>query len=222
MTGSTRIKGDKLALSFGGTEFWADHTKYELDNEAADGGKTTFADAAAGGGRQFFLSLAAIQSTQAASFWRFAWANTGNVVAYRLAPHGNAVASPDEPHFVGTVKIGAKPKIGGEASEDGEFDFEIRWDCQEEPTLDVGTDGEPIITQITPEGETVGEQVIIAGSRFTGATAVKFAAVDATDFTVVSDQTIVAIIPAGTGAKNVTVITPDGTSNAVSYTVAAS
>jgi hypothetical protein len=219
MTGSTRIKGNALALSFAGTEFWADHTKYELYPEEASSDVTTFADAAEGGGSAWKLDLAAIQSTMVGSFWRYVWANTGNVVAYRIAPHGNESASADQPHFLGTVKIGRKPKLGGEASADGEFDFEVTWDVQEEPTMDTGDDSEPIITTILPAGKTVGDQVVIAGSRFTGATAVKFAAVDATSFTVVSDSTIVAIIPAGTGAKNVTVITPDGTSNAVSYTV---
>lgn len=224
MTGSTRIKGNKLALSFAGVEYWADVSKYELDNEAADGGVTTFADAAAGGGRKFFLNLAAIQSTMVGSFWRYAWENTGNVVAFRLAPHGNEIATADQPHWVGTIKIGPKPKLGGEASENGEFVFETRWDCEAEPTMDVGTDGAPIITAITPEGQTVGEPVYIAGSRFTGATDVKFGttSVAAGGVIVVSDQTLAVIIPAGTGAKNVTVITPEGTSNAVSYTVAAS
>lgn len=224
MTGSTRIKGNKLALSFGGTEFWADHTKYELDNREAESDVTTFADADAGGGRTFFLALGAIQSTQDGSFWRYVWENTGTIVAYRLAPHGNEVASVDQPHFTGTVKIGPKPKIGGEASTDGEFEFEVSWDCQEEPTLDVGTDGEPLITSIDPAGQTVGEPVTISGSRFTGATDVKFGAtsVGAGMFIVVSGQTISAVIPSGTGAKTVTVITPEGTSNGVSYTVAAS
>lgn len=224
MTGSTRIKGNKLALSFGGTEFWADHTKYELDNEEASSDVTTFADAAEGGGRTFFLALGAIQSTDDTSFWRYAWENTGEIVAYRLAPHGNAVASVAQPHFTGTVKIGPKPKIGGEADPDGEFDFEIRWDCQEEPTLDVGTDGEPSITSISPAGQTVGEPVMISGERFTGVTAVAFGAtpVAAGGIVFVSSQTLVVTIPAGTGVKAVKVTTPEGDSPTVNYTVAAS
>jgi len=224
MTGSTRIKGNKLALSFGGTEYWADVSKYEIDNEEAASDVTTFADAAEGGARQFFMNLAAIQSLMVGSFWRYAWENTGEIVAYRVAPHGNAVATPDQPHFTGTVKIGPKPKVGGEASTDGDFVFETRWDLQQEPTIDVGTDGEPLITTVGPAGQTVGEPVMISGSRFTGVTDVKFAAtsVAAGGIVFVSDSTLVVTIPAGTGAKNVTVITPEGTSNAVSYTVAAS
>lgn len=221
MPGSTRIKGAALALSFGGTDYWADHTSVKLENEEGNADTVTFADAAAGGSRKFYFTLAAIASTQVGSFWRYVWANTGATVAYRYAPHGNAVAEPDKPHFVGTVKIGPKPSMGGDAGADNEFTFEARLDCQEEPTLDDGGLGEPAISTIQPAGQTVGEAIVLTGTRFTGTTDVKFAAVSATSFAVVSDTEIVAVIPTGTGVKAITVINSDGTSAAVNYTVAA-
>jgi len=57
-----------------------------------------------------------------------------------------------------------------------------------------------------------GTLVAIAGSGFTGATAVDFGTKAATSLTVVSATTITAASPAGTGTVNVTVITPSGTS----------
>lgn len=212
---STRIKGAKIALSFGGIDYWADATNVELDNEEASGDVVTFADVEAGGARNFFFNLTAIQSTQTGSFWRYLWANTGTIVAYRYAPHGNAVATADEPHFLGTVKIGAKPKVGGAAGATAAFD--ARLEAQEEPTLDVGGSGEPTITQITPPAAEVGEPVVISGSRFTGATLVEFDA-DVAAFVFVSDQTITAIVPAGDATRDVTVTTPAGTSAPVEYT----
>jgi hypothetical protein len=217
MPGSTRIKGAALALSFGGTDYWADVTSVVLDNEDADSDVTTFADAAAGGARQFFFTANGITSTQSGSFWRYVWASTSNIVAYRYAPHGNAVATADQPHLTGTVKIGPKPAIGGEAG--STQTFEVRFDAQEDPTLDVGSSAAAAITAILPTGKTVGQQVIVSGTRFTGATDVKFATVSATSISVISDTTIVATIPAGTGVKAVTVITPAGTSAVVNYTV---
>ncbi|HEY5014302.1 MAG TPA: IPT/TIG domain-containing protein [Acidimicrobiia bacterium] len=60
---------------------------------------------------------------------------------------------------------------------------------------------------------TGGTTVTIAGSGFTGATAVSFGATPSSSFTIDSDTSITAISPAGSaGAVDVTVTTPGGTS----------
>jgi len=135
---STRIKGNALALTFGGTDYWADATSVVFNNEESAAGVTTFEDASLAGNRTYYFTVGAIQSTDASSFWTYLWENTGDVVAYKYAVHGNATATADEPHITGTVKIGPKPQLGGQASVNGEFVFEVRLDCQEEPTLDSG------------------------------------------------------------------------------------
>jgi hypothetical protein len=135
---STRIKGSALKLTIGTQDYWADITSAVLENEEAGAGVTTFADAQAGGARQFYMTLSAIQSTAVSSFWSYVWANTGAVVSYVYAPHGNETATVSEPHFVGTVKVPAKPSIGGEAGTAVEYVFEVRMDCQEEPVLETG------------------------------------------------------------------------------------
>jgi hypothetical protein len=80
----------------------------------------------------------------------------------------------------------------------------------------------PVITAATPAGVSVGNQVQITGSGFTGTvvtTGVKFGATNATSWTVVSDSTIVAIMPAGSaGAANITVTNAAGASTAFNYT----
>lgn len=77
----------------------------------------------------------------------------------------------------------------------------------------------PAIGNAAPSGAAAGAQVSIYGSGFTGATLVKFAAVTATQFTVISDGLIVAVMPAGTaGSAPITVTTPGGTSAAYGYT----
>jgi hypothetical protein len=125
---STRIKGAQLALTIGGTDYWADATSVVLDNEDA-GAATTFEDASLGGARRYFFTVTAIQSLSSGSFWNYVWANTGEVVAYTYSPGDDANV------FTGTVKIGAKPAIGGDAGVNNEFTFTTRFDCQEEPTL---------------------------------------------------------------------------------------
>jgi len=139
MAGSTRIKGTKLALLLGspGTDIWADITSYSLEPTEADSDVTTFADAAAGGAWDYLLKLSAIQSTDPTSFWRMVWEQSGDEVAFTLAPHGNTTPTTAQPHFIGTVKIGAKPKLGGDAGT-GAFTFDAEWKVLGEPTMDTG------------------------------------------------------------------------------------
>lgn len=54
--------------------------------------------------------------------------------------------------------------------------------------------------------------VTITGSGFTGATSVSFGSASASSFSVLSDSSIAAIAPPGSGAVGVTVTTPGGTS----------
>ncbi|WP_157118084.1 hypothetical protein [Microbacterium paludicola] len=134
MPSSTRITGTKLFLRIGTTDFAADISNYLLDNEEADQGVVTFADAAEGGKRQWKLSGTAVQSTDTASFWTWVWANTGTTVPFTLSPHGRSSGTAAEPVFTGNVKIGARPAIGGEAAiSNGDFTFDFEWDVQGTP-----------------------------------------------------------------------------------------
>ncbi|MGC5584151.1 hypothetical protein [Ornithinimicrobium sp. W1665] len=140
--GSTRIRGNKLALTFGtpGTDYWADATSVVLENEEKDSDVVTFEDAAGESGtdRQWFFTISAVQSTATGSFWRYLWESTGEVVPFTYAPHGNETATAEQPHFLGTCKVGPKPSVGGEASRTSEFTFEVRLDVETGPTLDEG------------------------------------------------------------------------------------
>lgn len=142
--GSPRIRGNRkpvLRIGSPGTDQAADITSWAIENEEADADVVTFEDAANGGGRQFYLRGGAVQSTETAAFWRYVWENSGEEgVPYTVAPHGNAVPTDDEPHFVGTLKIGPKPNIGGEASTDAKsaFTFDFEFEIDGEPTMDTG------------------------------------------------------------------------------------
>lgn len=80
----------------------------------------------------------------------------------------------------------------------------------------------PLIVSATPSAASVGQQVIISGSGFTSTvatTGVKFGATNATSWTVLSDNTLIAVVPAGTaGAANIVVTNSVGASAAFAYT----
>ncbi len=68
----------------------------------------------------------------------------------------------------------------------------------------------PTITSFTTSSTDEGDSVIITGTNFTGATAVKFGDTDALSFTVDSDTRITAVVSSGTSGK-ITVTTAEGT-----------
>lgn len=69
----------------------------------------------------------------------------------------------------------------------------------------------PTLTSFTPTTACAGENVVITGTNFTGATAVNFNGVAATSFTVDSATQITAIVPSGITTGKITVTTPGGT-----------
>lgn len=99
------------------------------------------------------------------------------------------------------------------------FDFTNTWVIDQTngglPHL-TGVDGNmsfPVVNNVSPESGAPGEgmSLTIEGSGFTGATGVQFGAADAS-FTVNSDTSITANVPAGTGIVDVTVTSPSGIS----------
>lgn len=81
--------------------------------------------------------------------------------------------------------------------------------------------GAPIIESATPAGQTVGDQIVIRGYKFTGTTDVTMDTATVTEFVVVDDYTMVLVIPATVaGAADVIVTNSVGASAAFSYTAA--
>ena len=120
-----RIKGNALTVTIDSVEYKTHLTSIRLEQAEADSKFVTFADAAAGGSYEWTMSGSASQDDATDSFWNMVWDNTGTEVPFVLVRNGNAVATATQPHFTGTVKIGAKPAIGGDAGEDvWSFDFE--------------------------------------------------------------------------------------------------
>jgi hypothetical protein len=75
----------------------------------------------------------------------------------------------------------------------------------------------PTITSFTPTSATLGATMTIAGSNFSGVTAVKIGGLAAQSYTVVSPTTILAVVGA-TSSGGISVTTSGGTSTLAGFT----
>lgn len=129
-----KFKGNSLSIMVAATEYNMDVMSVVLQNEEADSDAVTFADLAEGGSLQWFFEGEAVADYGTGSLWTYLWTNAGTQnVAYIFKPYGNATATPGKPHFTGTMNIGAKPPVGGEAGE--VFTYEFRIDVNGTPVL---------------------------------------------------------------------------------------
>lgn len=127
-----------LVLTIGGTDYTAQVSKAVITSNPADSDFVTYADAAAGGKREYRLEITAVQDMVAATFWDKIWTAAGTSVAYLIKPYGNAAASAAQPHYSGNVTI-TEPDgdyIGGEAdsSTTARQLVEVVWVCDAKPT----------------------------------------------------------------------------------------
>lgn len=128
-----------LVVTIAGTDFTAQVSKCVITAGDADSDFITFADAAAGGAREYRLEFEAVQDLVATtSLWDKVFSAAGTTVAFLVKPYGNATASATQPHFSGNCII-TEPDgdfIGGEAdaSASARMTFECSWVLTGKPT----------------------------------------------------------------------------------------
>lgn len=128
----------QLVISIGGTDYTAQVSNCEITSQAAESDVTTFAEAAAGGLREYRLKFTAIQDLAVGTVWDRIWTAAGTTAAVLIKPYGNATATVAQPHYSGNVTI-TEPDgtlIGGEAnaSTTSRFTFEAEWVYAAKPT----------------------------------------------------------------------------------------
>ena len=149
------------------------------------------------------------------------WETADSLSQYLLEHEGETVTmtfgprSGSGPTFTADVII-TPGAIGGQVNTYGTATVTLGVDGK--PTLVPAAAAVPVITSATPSGAGEGDLVTISGVRFTGTTDVDFGAVSA-DFAIVSDTSVVAVVPAGdAGAVNLVVTNATGASSPLSYT----
>lgn len=128
-----------LTLSVEGSSYTDEVAVAKVTSGAADSDFLTFADAAAGGSRQYNLEVNAAQDLVTGTLWRLIWDSPGTEVDFVIAPYGNAVASPTQPHVAGTAVV-SEPDgdlVGGQAdiSTTARLAYTAVWKCTAKPTL---------------------------------------------------------------------------------------
>lgn len=140
-------------------------------------------------------------------------ANSLKVRVYEMEPEGPRVEA-----YSGYCLVTWSPDGGGmDALDSVSFALVGQGECAEIAHPE-GVTAAPVIASVLPSGAAAGATVAIEGSHFTGVTGaagVKFGATNATSYNVLSDGTILAVLPAGAaGSAPVTV----GTSAPKPYT----
>lgn len=105
----------------------------------ADADFVTFADAAAGGKKEYRLQGTAVQDLVADTLWHLMFTAPGTEVDVVIAPYGNAVATPTQPHVTATCVV-EEPDgdmLGGDAdpSTTARMTWEINWPTLARPVL---------------------------------------------------------------------------------------
>lgn len=112
---------------------------------SAASGKTfvSFAAAAAGGAREYHLTMALYQDVSGLSLWTVVWSRFAEDVPFELWPMGrpdDGVPTADQPRSVGIATV-ADPDgdfLGGTADPDPQarMTTEVEWLCEDKPVLE--------------------------------------------------------------------------------------
>lgn len=112
--------------------------KAEITSAEASSDFLTFAEARAGGGRDYALVMTIAQDHASGTLWDLIWTGAGTEVAGTYAPHGNATPTVAQPHFDFTAVV-AEPNgrlLGAEAnsSNTAVATVEVTWALNGKPT----------------------------------------------------------------------------------------
>lgn len=140
MAVSAGLRGKSgIVATFDAADFAGDVKAMRITAEDKDDSDLTFEEAASGETKDHSVTVTAIQSTAAASFWRLLWDDPGGEFAVVYGPHGNAVPTAAQPHFTFTAKASGRPEIGKEASlSKNRADFEYVLEVTSPIVLDEG------------------------------------------------------------------------------------
>lgn len=136
---TTPLGTRSLKLKIGTVEYNMDVSNCTISSAESDADFTSFAAAAAGGARDYFLNFTATQDpADATSIWSKMFDTPGTTAAVSINPYGGTTFSATNPGFQGNVTI-TEPDgdmLGGEANANptARFTIELSWKFAAKPT----------------------------------------------------------------------------------------
>jgi len=136
---ATPLGTRSLKIKIGAVEYNTDISNCRIVSAASDSDFTSFAQAAAGGARDYTLAFTATQDpADSTSLWRKVFDSAGTTVAVSLNPYGGTTFSTSNPGYAGNVVI-TEPDgdmLGGEAdaSTTARFTIDLEWKFTAKPT----------------------------------------------------------------------------------------
>lgn len=136
---ATPLGTRSLKIKIGTVEYNVDVSNVTIESAESDSDFTSFAQAAAGGARDYTLNFTATQDpADSTSLWSKVFDSAGTTVAVSLNPYGGTTFSASNPGFTGNVVITEPdgPLLGGEAdaSTTARFTMECSWKFTAKPT----------------------------------------------------------------------------------------
>jgi len=127
-----------IKVEIDGDEYSAELTNARFSIADSDNDTVTFADAAAGGAKDWSFAFTAVQDAAADTIWSKIFDSAGTSAAITYMPYGNATPTATEPHFTATATISLPDGdfLGGDAnaSTTAKQTFEASWPCAAKPT----------------------------------------------------------------------------------------
>lgn len=130
----------KLVLVVDGVDYTDSVSTAKITSAETDSDFVSFTQAAAGGGRDYFLAMTLKQNTTAASLWDVVFTQGGEDLDFELWPNGIPepdVATVTQPRITGTatVKDPDGDLLGGDAdpSPSARQVTEVEWQCLAKP-----------------------------------------------------------------------------------------
>lgn len=126
------------------TDFSAAVSQVQCESAESESDFVSFADAAAGGARDYNLVLTLTQDVATTSLWYYIWDQAGTDHPYEVwlnGRPGDGIATATQPSFTGTLSIREPDGVlfGGEAdpSTTAKLLTEVSWPMTAKPTMNV-------------------------------------------------------------------------------------